>query len=180
MAEATRLLQSTDRILKSFPEVESVLGKAGRASTATDPAPLSMFETLVVLKPREQWPSRPGLGRMTTEQLIAAMDQALKLPGLTNSWTMPIRGRMDMLATGMRVHARPEDHRPHDGRYSKARGESGGGVESRYRDRDPFSLSEPAMATISTSIGIARNWDARESAWKRPMWPYSMQSAARL
>ena len=102
MAEATRLLQTTDRILKSFPEVESVLGKAGRASTATDPAPLSMFETLVVLKPREQWPSPPGLGRMTTEQLIAAMDRALKLPGLTNSWTMPIRGRMDMLATGMR------------------------------------------------------------------------------
>jgi Cu(I)/Ag(I) efflux system membrane protein CusA/SilA len=102
IAEASRLLQSTDRILKSFPEVKSVLGKAGRASTATDPAPLSMFETLVVLKPREQWPSHPGTGRMTTAQLVAALDQALKLPGLTNSWTMPIRGRMDMLATGMR------------------------------------------------------------------------------
>lgn len=101
--EASRLLQSTDRILKSFPEVESVLGKAGRASTATDPAPLSMFETLVILKPRNAWPKRPGLGRMTTQQLVAAMDRALKLPGLTNSWTMPIRGRMDMLATGMRT-----------------------------------------------------------------------------
>jgi Cu(I)/Ag(I) efflux system membrane protein CusA/SilA len=103
VSEAVRLLQSTDRILKSFPEVASVLGKAGRASTATDPAPLSMFETLVVLKPRGEWPSRPGLDRMTTQQLVAAMDQALKLPGLTNSWTMPIRGRMDMLATGMRA-----------------------------------------------------------------------------
>ena len=103
IAEASRLLQSTDRILKSFPEVESVLGKAGRASTATDPAPLSMFETLIVLKPREQWRKHPGLGQMTTEQLVAAMDQALKLPGLTNSWTMPIRGRMDMLATGIRT-----------------------------------------------------------------------------
>jgi Cu(I)/Ag(I) efflux system membrane protein CusA/SilA len=102
IGEASRLLQGTDRILKSFPEVESVLGKAGRASTATDPAPLSMFETLIVLKPHKQWPPRPGLGRMTTEQLMSAMDQALKLPGLTNSWTMPIRGRMDMLATGMR------------------------------------------------------------------------------
>ena len=102
IGEAARLLQITDRILKSFPEVESVLGKAGRASTATDPAPLSMFETLVVLKPRDQWPLRPGLGRMKTEQLISAMDHALKLPGLRNSWTMPIRGRMDMLATGMR------------------------------------------------------------------------------
>jgi Cu(I)/Ag(I) efflux system membrane protein CusA/SilA len=101
--EASRLLQSTDRILMSFPEVESVLGKAGRASTATDPAPLSMFETLVVLKPRNQWPGRPGRGRMTTEQLVEAMDHELKLPGLTNSWTMPIRGRMDMLSTGIRT-----------------------------------------------------------------------------
>jgi Cu(I)/Ag(I) efflux system membrane protein CusA/SilA len=97
IAEASRLLQSTDRILKSFPQVASVLGKAGRASTATDPAPLSMFETLVVLKPRAEWPAR-----VTTEELIATMDRALKLPGLTNSWTMPIRGRMEMLATGMR------------------------------------------------------------------------------
>jgi Cu(I)/Ag(I) efflux system membrane protein CusA/SilA len=93
ITEASRLLRSTDRILKSFPEVESVLGKAGRAATATDPAPLSMFETLIVLKP----------GEHATAELIARMDRALKLPGLTNSWTMPIRGRMDMLATGMRT-----------------------------------------------------------------------------
>jgi Cu(I)/Ag(I) efflux system membrane protein CusA/SilA len=97
IAESTRLLRNTDRILKAFPEVQSVLGKAGRASTATDPAPLSMLETLVVLRPRDQWPNR-----ITTEQLVAKMDRALKLPGVSNSWTMPIRGRMDMLATGMR------------------------------------------------------------------------------
>jgi Cu(I)/Ag(I) efflux system membrane protein CusA/SilA len=97
IAEATRLLRNTDRILKAFPEVQSVLGKAGRASTATDPAPLSMLETLVVLKPRDQWPHR-----LTTEQLVAKLDRALRLPGVSNSWTMPIRGRMDMLATGMR------------------------------------------------------------------------------
>ena len=102
IAEATRLLRSTDRILKSFPEVDSVLGKAGRASTATDPAPLSMLETLVVLKPREQWRMIPGSGRITKEQLVAEMDHALRLPGLSNSWTMPVRGRIDMLATGMR------------------------------------------------------------------------------
>ena len=102
IAEAARLLRGTDQILKSFPEVESVLGKAGRASTATDPAPLSMLETLVVLKPREQWRTLPGSGRITREELVAQMDRALKIPGVSNSWTMPVRGRMDMLATGMR------------------------------------------------------------------------------
>jgi Cu(I)/Ag(I) efflux system membrane protein CusA/SilA len=102
ISEAKRVLLSTDLILKSFPEVESVLGKAGRASTATDPAPLSMLETLVVLKPHDQWRTMPGGGRITREQLLAKMDQAVKLPGVSNSWTMPVRGRIDMLATGMR------------------------------------------------------------------------------
>jgi Cu(I)/Ag(I) efflux system membrane protein CusA/SilA len=102
ISEATRLLCRMDQILKSFPEVESVLGKAGRATTATDPAPLSMFETLVVLKPRQQWRTLPGSGQITKEQLVAEMDRALKIPGVSNSWTMPVRGRIDMLATGMR------------------------------------------------------------------------------
>jgi Cu(I)/Ag(I) efflux system membrane protein CusA/SilA len=102
IAEAKRVLVLTDRILKSFPEVESVLGKAGRASTATDPAPLSMLETLVALKPTDQWRIMPGGHRITREQLLAEMDQALKLPGISNAWTMPVRGRIDMLATGMR------------------------------------------------------------------------------
>ncbi len=115
------MLQVTDRILKRFPEVDHVLGKAGRAETATDPAPLSMLETVIVLKPRSEWrhvdtwysswapgfvktvlapfQSRHDLFRGT----IRLMDESLKVPGLTNAWTMPIRGRIDMLTTGMRT-----------------------------------------------------------------------------
>ncbi len=98
VTQAGQLLQTSDRIIKSFPEVESVFGKAGRAMTATDPAPLEMFETVINLKPPEQW--RPGL---TQEDLIAEMDSALRFPGVANSWTMPIRARIDMLSTGIRT-----------------------------------------------------------------------------
>ena len=98
VTEAGRLLATTDRIIKTFPEVESVYGKAGRANTATDPAPLEMFETVINLKPQSEW--RPG---MTTDGLIAEMDAALKFPGLANSWTMPIKARIDMLSTGIRT-----------------------------------------------------------------------------
>jgi Cu(I)/Ag(I) efflux system membrane protein CusA/SilA len=98
VTKATELLQTQDRIIKSFPEVESVFGKAGRAITATDPAPVEMFETVINLKPESQW--RPG---MTTDKLIAEMDQALQMPGIANSWTMPIRARTDMLSTGIRT-----------------------------------------------------------------------------
>jgi len=119
--QAQKLLQLTDRILVQFPEVEHVLGKAGRADTATDPAPLSMFETLVILKPQEQWRKKnvwysswapdwllPGLRHLTpdhisVQDLIAGMNQSLELPGLSNSWTMPIRGRIEMLNTGIRT-----------------------------------------------------------------------------
>ncbi len=96
--KAAELLQTQDRIIKSFPEVESVFGKAGRALTATDPAPLEMSETIVNLKPESAW--RPG---MTVDKLIAEMDQALQIPGVSNSWTMPIKNRIDMLATGIRT-----------------------------------------------------------------------------
>ncbi|MFA5983791.1 MAG: CusA/CzcA family heavy metal efflux RND transporter [Methylococcaceae bacterium] len=96
--KAAELLQTQDRIIKSFPEVESVFGKAGRALTATDPAPLEMSETLVNLKPESSW--RAG---MTVDKLIAEMDQALQIPGVSNSWTMPIKNRIDMLATGIRT-----------------------------------------------------------------------------
>ena len=98
VARAREVLRIQDGILKSFPEVERVWGKAGRAETATDPAGLDMFETTVTLKPREAW--RPG---MTAERLIAEMDSAVRLPGVTNAWTMPIKGRIDMLATGIRT-----------------------------------------------------------------------------
>ncbi|MFZ5524270.1 MAG: efflux RND transporter permease subunit [Pseudomonadota bacterium] len=98
VTKAAELLQTQDKIIKSFPEVASVYGKAGRAQTATDPAPLEMFETVINLKPQDQW--RPG---MTTGKLIAEMDQALQFPGIANSWTMPIKARIDMLSTGIRT-----------------------------------------------------------------------------
>ena len=120
--QSSRLLQVQDRILKSFPEVEWVFGKAGRAETSTDPAPFSMGETTVMLKPESQWrklridrshwpqpfrylgelilsPSRP----MTWDELVAEMDKALRLPGVANAWTMPIKNRIDMLSTGIRT-----------------------------------------------------------------------------
>ena len=98
ITKAGELLQQTDRVIASFPEVEDVFGKVGRAETATDPAPLSMIETTITLKPKEEW--RPG---MTAERLIEEMDAALDVPGLTNSWTMPIRTRIDMLSTGIKT-----------------------------------------------------------------------------
>ncbi|MDP1940758.1 MAG: efflux RND transporter permease subunit [Gallionella sp.] len=98
VTKAAELLQTQDKIIKSFPEVASVFGKAGRAQTATDPAPLEMFETVINLKPEDQW--RPG---MNIDKLIAEMDQALQFPGVANSWTMPIKARIDMLSTGIRT-----------------------------------------------------------------------------
>jgi len=98
ITKAAELMQTQDRIIKSFPEVASVFGKAGRAATATDPAPVEMFETVVNLKPEKEW--RPG---MTVDKLIAEMNEALKFPGVANSWTMPIQGRLDMLSTGIRT-----------------------------------------------------------------------------
>ena len=98
ITKSAELLQTQDKLLKSFPEVESVFGKAGRAATATDPAPVEMFETVINLKPEDQW--RPG---MTVDKLIAEMDQALQIPGVSNAWTMPIKARIDMLATGIRT-----------------------------------------------------------------------------
>ncbi len=98
VATARQTLIKQDSIIKSFPEVASVFGKAGRATTATDPAPLAMFETTIVLEPERKW--RKG---MTYEKLVREMDRALDFPGITNSWTMPIKGRIDMLATGIRT-----------------------------------------------------------------------------
>ena len=119
--EAGNLLQMTDRIIAQFPEVEQVLGKAGRAETATDPAPLSMLETVIILKPKSEWRRtdtwyslwapewlRSVLRHITPdhisqEELIGQMNDALQIPGLANAWTMPIKGRIDMLSTGMRT-----------------------------------------------------------------------------
>ncbi len=121
IAQAQKLLQTSDSILMRFPEVDHVLGKVGRADTSTDPAPLSMLETVVVLKPRSEWRHvrtwysswapdfvKPVLRRFTpdtisSEELVRLMDESLKLPGVSNAWTMPIKGRIDMLTTGMRT-----------------------------------------------------------------------------
>jgi len=121
VAEAQRLVQITDRIIKQFPEVKTVLGKAGRAETATDPAPLSMLETVIVVKPRSEWRRTPTWysswapewakrifrhitpDTISSDRLIAEMDHALKIPGVSNAWTMPIKGRIDMLTTGIRT-----------------------------------------------------------------------------
>src|SRR5467141_4086362 len=121
IGESQRLLQVTDGILKSFPEVDHVLGKTGRTDSATDPAPLSMLETVIVLKPQSEWRQTqvwysawapgwllPALRHITPDHiseqdLVARMNEAVKIPGLSNSWTMPIRGRIDMLSTGIRT-----------------------------------------------------------------------------
>lgn len=121
IAEAQRLLQATDRIIRQFPEVDRVLGKAGRAETSTDPAPLSMMETVITLHPKTKWRSvdtwysswapewakvilrRFAPDRISTEKLVSLMNEALTLPGLANGWTMPIKGRIDMLTTGIRT-----------------------------------------------------------------------------
>lgn len=98
VTKAAELIQLQDKIIKRFPEVESVFGKAGRAETATDPAPTEMFETVINLKPQEAWPAG-----MTVDKLISNMNQALQFPGVSNAWTMPIKARIDMLSTGIRT-----------------------------------------------------------------------------
>jgi len=121
VAEAQKALQVQDKILMTFPEVERVFGKAGRANTSTDPAPFTMMETTILLRPESQWREKPrwysrwapewlkrGLrtawrDRITEAELIAEMDAALQLPGISNAWTMPIKGRLDMLSTGIRT-----------------------------------------------------------------------------
>jgi copper/silver efflux system protein len=121
ITEAQRLLQVTDRVIKQFPEVDRVLGKAGRAETSTDPAPLSMLETVIILKPQSQWRhvdtwysswapqwAKAILRHFTPDhisqdELVSQMNEALRIPGLANAWTMPVKGRIDMLTTGMRT-----------------------------------------------------------------------------
>ncbi|HSF15047.1 MAG TPA: CusA/CzcA family heavy metal efflux RND transporter [Vicinamibacteria bacterium] len=98
ITKARQVLQQTDKIIMQFPEVDRVFGKVGRADTATDPAPISMIETTITLKPESEW--RPG---MTPEKLIEEMNQAIQFPGLTNAWTMPIKTRIDMLSTGIKT-----------------------------------------------------------------------------
>ncbi|MFL5396003.1 MAG: efflux RND transporter permease subunit, partial [Myxococcales bacterium] len=121
IGQAQKLLQGTDAVMKQFPEVDRVLGKAGRAETPTDPAPLSMLETVITLKPKSEWRKVPTWysswapefvkplfrritpDHMSQEELVAELDKALQLPGVSNAWTQPVRGRIDMLTTGMKT-----------------------------------------------------------------------------
>jgi len=98
VTKAAEIMQTQNKIIKSFPEVASVFGKAGRANTATDPAPMEMFETVINLKPESEW--RPG---MNIDKIISELDKAVQLPGVSNAWTMPIKARIDMLSTGIRT-----------------------------------------------------------------------------
>ncbi|MEB8491834.1 efflux RND transporter permease subunit, partial [Acidithiobacillus ferriphilus] len=98
IGEAATLLQQTDRILKTFPEVKTIFGEAGRAQTATDQSPLSMFDTVVNLKNPDQWPAG-----MTMQKLQSKMNKAMSIPGLSNIWTQPLKGRVDMLTTGLQT-----------------------------------------------------------------------------
>jgi copper/silver efflux system protein len=130
IGQAQQLLQTTDRVIKAFPEVDRVLGKAGRAETPTDPAPLSMLETVITLRPRSEWRTvptwysswapewvKPVLRRITSDRisqdaLVAELDRALHLPGVANAWTMPVKARTSMLTTGIRFERdRPSRHR---------------------------------------------------------------------
>ena len=153
ITEAQKVLQITDRIIKQFPEVEWVLGKAGRAETSTDPAPLSMLETVIILKPKSEWRKAetwysswaPEWAKaifrhitpdhISQEKLISEMNEALKIPGLANAWTMPIKGRIDMLSTGLRT---PVGLKVSGGRPGYHRGDRGEDrVASALRKRDP-------------------------------------------
>ena len=173
ITEAKRLLQLTDARLKSQPEVAHVLGKAGRADTSTDAAPLSMLETVVVLKPREQWPRR-----MSQQELIAKFDAAMKFPGVANTWTMPVRGQ--------------DRHAGYRHAQSLGIEDRGAGPAERFRISESGwrnccgTFAAPAAslpngsttAATSTSNGIAANWRARASRWRRPRRRCKTRSAA--
>ena len=152
--QSKALAQKTDKIIKSFPEVESVFGKAGRASTATDPAPLSMLETIIQLKPKSEW--RKG---MTYEKLRQEMDDALQVPGLTNSWTYPIRGRIDMLLSGIRTPLGIKLY----GKDAKVLQKYGKIIENKLRDyKDTLSVFAD-----QASAGYYLNIDINESKLQR-------------
>ncbi len=157
VTKAAELLQTQDKIIKSFPEVASVYGKAGRAQTATDPAPLEMFETVINLKPQEEW--RPG---MTTDKLIAEMDKALQFPGVANSWTMPIKARIDMLSTGIRtpigikVFGKNLDEMERLAEADRGRGAA--------RCRAPAAPTPSASPAATTSTSSRTGWRWRATA----------------
>ncbi len=154
VARARDILQLQDGILKTFPEVEHVWGKAGRASTATDPAGLDMFETTITLRPESEW--RPG---MTFDRLIAEMDSAVRIPGIANAWTMPIKGRIDMLATGIRTPVGIKLYGPDLGELERLGKEVEAAVQSVPGTRSAFA--ERAVSGYYVDIAIDRVASAR-------------------
>jgi len=145
--QSKALTQKTDKIIKSFPEVATVFGKGGRANSATDPAPLGMIETIITFKPKDQW--REG---MTTEKLMGEMDKALQVPGLVNSWTYPIRGRIDMLLSGIRTPLGIKLY----GKDAKGLQEVAQKIESTLRDLKSTQsvISDQASAGFFIDINI--------------------------
>jgi Cu(I)/Ag(I) efflux system membrane protein CusA/SilA len=154
VARAREILTTQDRVLKSFPEVASVWGKAGRANTATDPAGLDMFETTIALKPESEW--RTG---MTYDRLVAAMDSAVRMPGVTTAWTMPIRGRIDMLATGIRTPVGVKVFGPELGELERLAKEIESAVQGVPGTRSVFA--ERAVSGYYVDIDIDRAAAAR-------------------
>jgi Cu(I)/Ag(I) efflux system membrane protein CusA/SilA len=154
VARARELLRQQDAILRSFPEVASVWGKAGRANTATDPAGLDMAETTIALKPASEW--RAG---MTYDRLIAAMDSAVRMPGVTNAWTMPIKGRIDMLATGIRTPVGVKLYGPDLGELERLGKELEGHLKMVPGTRSAFA--ERAVSGYYLDIDIDRVAAAR-------------------
>jgi Cu(I)/Ag(I) efflux system membrane protein CusA/SilA len=154
VARARELLRQQDAILRSFPEVASVWGKAGRANTATDPAGLDMAETTIALRPASEW--RAG---MTYDRLIAAMDSAVRMPGVTNAWTMPIKGRIDMLATGIRTPVGVKLYGPDLGELERLGKELEGHLKMVPGTRSAFA--ERAVSGYYLDIGIDRVAAAR-------------------
>ena len=160
ISKAREILQQTDRIIRTFPEVETVLGKVGRAETATDPAPLSMIETTIVLKDPSEW--RPGL---TPDDLIAELDRAVRFPGLTNTWTMPIKTRIDMLSTGIKTPVGIKIGGPDLAELGRLAGEVEAvvkdlpGTLSAYADRTlggsylDFDIDREAVARFGLTVG---------------------------
>jgi len=149
ITQASQLLQEQDRILRSFPEVETVFGAVGRSDSATDNAPLDMYDTTVMLRPREKWP--PG---MTYEKLIRAMDEKLQFPGLTNTWTMPVQNRLDMALTGIKDACGHEASRHKPGANPATRG--AGTADSLGVTAGAFSFAERVSQGFYINVEVNR------------------------
>ena len=159
-----QILQQTDKIIKTFPEVHHVFGKIGRAETATDPAPMDMIETTIMLKPEEEWPAvdiKDADGkviahrRRTPDELADAMNAAIQFPGLNNAWTMPIKTRIDMLATGIKTPVGIKVAGPDLAELERIASEIEAVVKTRARHRSAPLPSAPWAATTSSSTSTA-------------------------